>query len=453
MLPGLLLLLALAAALGLTLLTLGLRGRQINNHPICRRCKFDLVGVYPGIERCPECGAELHTPRAIRPGARRRRRGVLVAAAAILLIGLGGGGAMGWALITGYNWYPHAPVALLETLARSASVQTQTGALNEIVARHAAGGVPDERLHRLAVEGLARQADAARPWAVGWGNAIEAAADTGLLSAEQLAGYLQRSIEFELDHAERVAPGEEVMVSVRFRPLRCGDNLKLVAIQSVTSLRIDGGPGELISVPRRSSFFINGPGTTSATSFPVTLDAPPGRHELVAVASADLTKVSGFVSPASPPATDTTVTAVLRRPFTILEGPFAGPVLVPDAGMASKIRGALSAGPLSITAEDESGVTLDGEVHGHGVPVNCAFEVLIRVDGLDYPWSMLVLSEGGAMSTGATGLIEAPVGRRVDLVFRASTQILRRHTKFESAWDGEIVIEDVPVVRSVVQDE
>jgi hypothetical protein len=42
---------------GLILLVLGVRGWRIDDHPVCRRCRFDLVGVYPAIGACPECGA------------------------------------------------------------------------------------------------------------------------------------------------------------------------------------------------------------------------------------------------------------------------------------------------------------------------------------------------------------------------------------------------------------
>ncbi|MCC6679040.1 MAG: hypothetical protein IT436_18090 [Phycisphaerales bacterium] len=33
------------AAWGIALIGLGLRGRKIDDHPICRKCRFDLVGV------------------------------------------------------------------------------------------------------------------------------------------------------------------------------------------------------------------------------------------------------------------------------------------------------------------------------------------------------------------------------------------------------------------------
>lgn len=45
------------AALGLALFWRGWRGRRVDNHPWCRKCCFDLKGVWPGAAKCPECGS------------------------------------------------------------------------------------------------------------------------------------------------------------------------------------------------------------------------------------------------------------------------------------------------------------------------------------------------------------------------------------------------------------
>ena len=38
---------AILLAIGLVALVFGLRGRKIDDHPICRLCRFDLHGIYP----------------------------------------------------------------------------------------------------------------------------------------------------------------------------------------------------------------------------------------------------------------------------------------------------------------------------------------------------------------------------------------------------------------------
>ena len=64
----------LALAIGLTLALIGWRGRRVDDHPVCRKCRFDLAGVYPANETCPECGRDLAGRRAVRIGNRRHKR-------------------------------------------------------------------------------------------------------------------------------------------------------------------------------------------------------------------------------------------------------------------------------------------------------------------------------------------------------------------------------------------
>jgi hypothetical protein len=47
---------ALVGIGGAVTLRAGLRGRQIDNHPLCRRCGFDLTGRLAHSAKCAECG-------------------------------------------------------------------------------------------------------------------------------------------------------------------------------------------------------------------------------------------------------------------------------------------------------------------------------------------------------------------------------------------------------------
>lgn len=61
-----------AGLLGLLLLLRGLLGRRVGTAPHCRNCRFDLTGLYPEHQTCPECGTELTDPRATTRGLRRQ---------------------------------------------------------------------------------------------------------------------------------------------------------------------------------------------------------------------------------------------------------------------------------------------------------------------------------------------------------------------------------------------
>lgn len=378
---------------------------------------------------------------------------MLAIAAAVLLLTVLLGGAGSWAYATGYNPYPMAPSWALELLARSSSTAVQDSALNELVSRHSAGKLSDERLNALALDGLVHQADSARPWAIGWGNAVEAAADRGLLSAEQIATYLERALEFHLEIRDEVPSGTQTTVGVRVSPVRCGDSVNVAILENIESLSIDDQPVDLDSGPWKAYFYLRSPTSSASSSLPVTLAAEEGEHELVATVSADLRRVSGSVPPSALADPDTTIVRQVRKRFRLLNGPVAGLGLVADPAMAPTIRQALSVRSLAVVSEDASGVVLEGEVSGRAVPVNCAFEVLLRVGGLEYAWGRLVLSEGQAMSLASSGRIDTPLtGDTVTVVFRASEEVLRRDTRFLSAWDGEIVLENVPVTGSGATD-
>lgn len=61
----------------------GFRAKQIDNHPICRRCGYDLFGLGKDHRLCPECGAVLQLARAIRIGHRTRHKPLMLIAACI----------------------------------------------------------------------------------------------------------------------------------------------------------------------------------------------------------------------------------------------------------------------------------------------------------------------------------------------------------------------------------
>src|SRR5437867_3917554 len=105
----------LALVVGACGVVAGVRGRRINDHPICRVCRFDLTGVYPA-PLCPECGAGLLATQGRAPvlmGERRRRWWALIPGVALVLMG-GAGALLGvsdWAF--SLNLIPYEPTWLV----------------------------------------------------------------------------------------------------------------------------------------------------------------------------------------------------------------------------------------------------------------------------------------------------------------------------------------------------
>src|SRR5688500_20138720 len=77
---------------GMLFVRLGLRGKRVDDHPLCRRCGFDLFGLPEGATECSECGADLSVRwKAVRIGNRHRRGGLDAGGARLLKTGRAAG--------------------------------------------------------------------------------------------------------------------------------------------------------------------------------------------------------------------------------------------------------------------------------------------------------------------------------------------------------------------------
>lgn len=191
--PGPLLIVPAAVAVACAaLLVYALRGRRVDNHPICRRCGFDLFGRPEGATQCSECGADVGRPRAIREGRREKRRGLLAVSLPVLLACGGWLGAVGWGTARGVKWDRHKPVWLLSREAQAGRSDVRDAALAELRRRVEGGGLSNQQMLSLAERALARQADPNKTWSPGWGLLIEAVHDQGKLGPENWRRYVRQ---------------------------------------------------------------------------------------------------------------------------------------------------------------------------------------------------------------------------------------------------------------------
>ena len=179
---------ALSLLLGLALTAHGLRGRRTDDHPLCRRCRFDLTGRAPDSTRCAECGAELARPRAVVVGHRRRRRGPLLVGILLLVPAIGLGGVLGWGRATQVNWLAYAPLWYLLREASSIDPARRTPALAEVSDR--AGRLNGGQWDAVADAAIAYQADGKKPWEAGWGDVLALGAGPARPSDNRWARYV-----------------------------------------------------------------------------------------------------------------------------------------------------------------------------------------------------------------------------------------------------------------------
>ena len=122
----------------LALLYFGLRGRRLDDHPICRKCRFDLSGLASPetlLDVCPECGRDVSTPKGRRVGNRAKRPVLLASSAPPLLAALALGGIVIMAQQGQWNQYKPTWMLVMESRHGDSSV---------------AGSAFDELLHRVA---------------------------------------------------------------------------------------------------------------------------------------------------------------------------------------------------------------------------------------------------------------------------------------------------------------
>ena len=152
---------AFCAFVGTINLALGWRGPRVDDHPRCRRCRYDLSGIdVPNT--CPECGRALTRRRAIRVGRRRRRPVWLGLGVLSLLTGLSVFGYIGFHYARSVDWDPYKPTAWLISDLRNGRL----AAWNEVRRRQDDGALSVDQTVTLV--GIARNQIAMlpgnRPW-------------------------------------------------------------------------------------------------------------------------------------------------------------------------------------------------------------------------------------------------------------------------------------------------
>ena len=185
--------------IGVFLLRIAIRGKQISPHPHCRKCRFDLFGLdLTDPTPCPECGTTLrkHTP-AITDGLRKTRKLALLVSILFLLTSATG---FAWPKLSKFpsiqsiNIYDHFPEPLLTKLATTGDDQ----ALQTLHDRLIPGEVSDNALHKLIDHAFALQADESVPWDERWGDVLLFAFDTEALDEEQVVQYIRDGLQYEL---------------------------------------------------------------------------------------------------------------------------------------------------------------------------------------------------------------------------------------------------------------
>jgi hypothetical protein len=219
---------AVVAMGSLVLLYVGLRGRPVNDHPICRRCGFDLVGRPADSTRCPECGADLGARRAVRIGARQRRGRLVVTALLLLAPSLACVGFLTWAEVSGFLLVRHKPVWWLVNDARSGDPVLRDMAFGEMFRRLRAGDLAPGGVTQIVDRALLLQADRRVSWLPQWGDFVEEAYRLGKVPAESWRQYVRQAPQSDLVAPETFKRGDRAWLELVEQPTRVGNKGELV---------------------------------------------------------------------------------------------------------------------------------------------------------------------------------------------------------------------------------
>ena len=464
------LLVTTAAALvgGAILVAIGLRGRRVDDHPICRRCGRDWYGT--SAERCPECGVPATNDNR-RIGNRERRPRPLWAGVAVLTIGILTAAPL-LAGLAGVDVDRHKPLWLLIRESRHSPT-----AAAEIDRRHVAGDLDADAVARVAVRWLDHQGDRDLPWIFEKGDLLFRLARTGGLTASQSQRLIEQAYAGDIAARRRARSGGELPV-VRGLAGTRGDSSN--ADRNGWSFSI---PAHLVLVRDGRRFAgrsVNGTlgqqGMFGA-SYPGEIDlrgVPPGEYGLAFEYDPADTYLDAatLADPSPPPAPVIPVTVVPANEPTA--------ETVDDPASLARVRGNLrldrsyeyglpdDAPPGLRVDFGRSNRSEEGEPEMHryslqfdtsgllkesAVPLALAYEVVL-IDPAGRVWADgdnqgLVLPAGNVRWAGAGvggDLSQDFDADRVDVILRPSVTVAERSLHAMRILGGEVVFEDVPVL-------
>ncbi|HZL36423.1 MAG TPA: hypothetical protein VFC78_13975 [Tepidisphaeraceae bacterium] len=207
---------------GIVLASIGLRGRRIDSHPLCRRCGFDLIGKPQASTVCSECGADLGRPRAVRIGHRQKHSRLLWIAGAWLLIAFCADGLHIWQAFWSVHWIEHAPQWWLVREVHSRDAKARDQAIAEAARRDAKGTLSHAREALLVQEAMAHQHDWGYPWNAAWGDIVETARAGGRVGDSQWEQYLLETVTVRLSCEPLERQCDQIYIGIERGPDRGG---------------------------------------------------------------------------------------------------------------------------------------------------------------------------------------------------------------------------------------
>jgi len=429
---------ALATAVAVGLVGLGWRGRRVDDHPVCRKCGFDLFGLPPSSLKCPECGAQLDRPRAVRVGRMERRSGALAVGLALGLMALGVWALLGVSTYRGTDLLRYQPVWLLTRTARATDAAVSDRAYREFLRRLAAGRLVGNDLAPLVDHVLEVQADAHRPWRTIMGDVVERAWLSNAVNDERWRRYVEQVMASRLDFwfRERVSRDGSFGHGFVVGPPRGGT---VATFETDLHLDIDcDSPNGLHFGPEQylPSHTTRSEGYRSVRPFADRLKAGP--H------TARVTVSGSVVIAGASPWRAVDISFRFDRPWNLEDGPSATPLNEPTK--ADAVRRCVAVRYFRRYSSPEL------EVRVTNPPVPVAWEVRVSGSGVGADGSRPKIPFRVACGTGESVAVIDPFsmshppisGARVTVTLTPSRAAAEISRDLKAYWNGELEFPDVP---------
>lgn len=443
------------------LIAYGWRGRRVGDHPVCRRCGFDLFGKPAGSAVCAECGADLGRPRAVRVGHRRRRRGPLWAGGVLLLLVGAWAGVAGYAAARDIDPDPYKPVWWLRREMGSADRATRDAALAEVKRRIDAGALSDEQITSVTTRVLDLQADRSVAWIPAWGDLVESARRAGKLSDADWARYARQAPVISIEVRPHVRRGDLLPYWVADSAARLGSDPRLrLRYDSRKQTVFVGG----IEVPKHGGYSTgSGSLSTSGTGRRGTnIDLKPLLDRLADGPQTLRLKATFEVDDEPAPGSGglndddnnpalASLDVDLTAHWTLHPADRPTVKLIRDPAHRGAVEAALEVETVRVDKWDPKYEHLNLTVNAKGVPVGVGYQVVLRGGG-GREWNAGRFACPAGTNAHSYGLGERVKGFPVDLdtvdvVFKPSVEAAANTTNTFEIWDGEVVLKGVKVER------
>ncbi|MBL4809841.1 MAG: hypothetical protein JKY43_07280 [Phycisphaerales bacterium] len=184
--------------IGLVLLVRAIFGHQISDHPFCRACRYDLIGLdISSPTPCPECGAAVViNTRSIIKGQRQTRLWLLPIALVIMLVGSVG---IGYTSIKRHpsleyiDWHGIYEQSSEPTL-RLYEALNDEDAAHELWRRMTKGKISDKGLRILIDRAIKHIADPSAVYDYRWGGVLLYALYDNQLTDQERTTFIEGSV-------------------------------------------------------------------------------------------------------------------------------------------------------------------------------------------------------------------------------------------------------------------